>query len=142
MTIKRFDFRLQSVLEYRLLTEEWAKEAYLDAKTKRLEAEVALLGIQQERDDLLGTPAFDIEDLQALDLRLKLVDDKESQQRLVLQVLKNEEDNCFEQWQQRKNDVDIISKVRDKAYDEWQRDMDRAEQYALDEWSVQRRKAA
>jgi len=142
MTIKRFDFRLQSVLEYRLLTEEWAKEAYLDAKTKRLEAEVALLGIQQQRDDLLRTPAFDIEDLQALDLRLKLVDDKESQQRLVLQVLKNEEDNCFEQWQQRKNDVDVITKVRDKAYDEWQRDMDRAEQYALDEWSVQRRKAA
>lgn len=142
MTIKRFDFRLQNVLEYRLLTEQWAKDAYLDARAKRLEADMVHLGIQQRRGDLLKTPATDIEDLQALDLHLKLIDDQESHQKLVVQVLTNEEGNCFEQWHQRKNDVDVITKLRDQAYEEWQKDMGRAEQYALDEWTIHRRKAA
>jgi flagellar protein FliJ len=142
MTMKRFDFRLQNVLEYRLLTEQWAKDAYLDARAKRLEADMILLGIQKQRSDLLGTPTMDIEDLQALDLRLKLIDDQESHQKLVIQVLTNEEGDAFEQWHQRKNDVDVITKLRDKAYEEWQQEMGRAEQYALDEWSIHRRKAA
>lgn len=142
MTIKRFDFRLQNVLEYRLLTEQWAKDAYLDARARRLEAEMALLGIQARRDDLLKAPTTDIDDLQALDLRLVLIDDHESQQRLIVQVLTGEEAETFEQWHQRKNDVDVLTKLRDKAYAEWQQEMDRAEQYALDEWTVHRRKAA
>lgn len=142
MTMKKFDFRLQSVLEYRLLTEQWAKDAYLDARAKRLEADLLLTGYKQRRLDLLNTTTTDIEDMQALDLRLKLIDDQESQQKLIVQVLTNEEGNCFEQWQQRRNDVDVMTKLRDRAYADWERDMGRAEQYALDEWSVQRRRAA
>lgn len=142
MTMKKFDFRLQSVLEYRLLTEQWAKDAYLDARAKRLEADLLITGVRQQRQELLAHPTTDIEDLQALDLRLKLIDDQEAHQRLIIQVLTNEEANCFEQWQQRRNDVDVITKLRDKAYEEWERDMGRAEQYALDEWSAQRRPAA
>lgn len=142
MTMKRFDFRLQNLLEYRLLTEQWAKEAYLDARAKRLEAEIILLGTRRQRDELLDTPVLDIEDLQALDLRLKLIEDQETQQKLVIQVLTNDEGTCFEQWHQRKNDVDVVTKLRDKAYEEWQQGMGRAEQAALDEWTVQRRRAA
>lgn len=142
MTMKRFDFRLQNLLEYRLLTEQWAKDAYLDARAKRLEAEMFQLGLKQQKDELLETPVTDIEDLQALDLRIKLLEDQEAQQRLVLQVLLNDEGTCFEQWHQRKNDVDVVSKLRDQAYQDWEKGMARAEQNALDEWTVQRRRAA
>ncbi len=142
MTMKRFDFRLQNLLEYRLLTEQWAKEAYLDARSKRLEAEMIQLGLRRQRDELLETPVSDIEDLQTLDLRLKLIEDQEMQQKLVIQVLTNDEGICFEQWHQRRNDVDVVTKLRDKAFEEWKVGMDRAEQNSLDEWSVQRRRAA
>lgn len=142
MTMKRFDFRLQNLLEYRLLTEQWAKEAYLDARAKRLEADMVMLGMRRQRDELLNTQVLDIEDLQTLDLRLKLIEDQEMQQKLVIQVLTNDESTCFEQWHQRKNDVDVVTKLRDKAYEEWQQGMGRAEQAALDEWTVQRRRAA
>jgi hypothetical protein len=34
--MKNFDFRLQKVLEYREMLEQWSKETYLDARAWRL----------------------------------------------------------------------------------------------------------
>ena len=88
--MKTFDFRLRKVLEYRKLTEEWAKEAYLDARAARLEAETLLLGILNLKEQLLKEHALSIEDLQTQELRFTVLDDRDSEQRSVINVLLNE----------------------------------------------------
>lgn len=137
----KFDFRLERVLEYRKLVEEWAKEAYLDAKSKRIEAEAVSLGLNQVRTSLLLETVTTIDDCQVLDLRLTLVEDQIYHQKLIIGVLENEEAAAKEEWISRRMETKGLDILRGKALDEWQLEMSRKEQSDLDEWSVQRRAA-
>jgi flagellar protein FliJ len=139
--MKKFDFRLQRVLDYRRMVEEWAKEAYLDARAKRLEGEVVALGLQQQRQTLLINPPLTIEECQALDLRLALIDDQEMQQNAIVEVLKMDEEKTLLEYREKKAEAEILQKLRDKAHALWMTEMNRIEQAELDEWSVQRRAA-
>ena len=137
----KFDFRLEKVLEYRKLVEQWAKDAYLDAKSNRIEAEAVSLGLNQVRTSLLAETVMTIDDCQVLDLRLTLVEDQIYHQKLIIDVLESEEDAAKEQWIARRMETKGLEVLRGKALDEWQLEMSRKEQSDLDEWSVQRRAA-
>ncbi len=139
--MKTFDFRLKRVLEYRRLTEEWAKDAYLDARARRLEAEIELMGIHKQKHDLLNITALTIEDLQTQELRFTMLDDREMETRVVVNVLIMEEDRAMDDWNERKQEVAALEKLHDKAYEEWSYAMNKEEQDQLDEWSNQRRAA-
>jgi flagellar export protein FliJ len=140
--MKQFDFRLQKVLEYREMLEQWAKDSYLDARASRLEAEVALTGISVHRDQLLADSAVDsIEDMQTIDLRLNLLDSKALHQRTIIEVLRAEEAQSMEAWTEKKHELEALNKLRDKSYAEWEKEMGRQEQLALDEWTNHRRAA-
>lgn len=140
--MKNFDFRLQKVLEYREMLEQWAKDTYLDARAARLEAEVALTGINIQRDQLLEETAVDsIEDMQTIDLRLNLLDTKALHQNTIIQVFRAEEAQAMEVWTEKKHELEALSKLRDKSYAEWEKEMGRQEQLALDEWTNHRRAA-
>lgn len=139
--MKTFDFRLAKVLDYRRLVEDWAKEAYLDARTARLEAEVMLAGIRQQRHNLLMETATTIEDLQTQELLFNAIDDREATQQLVLNVLLDEEGAALGEWTSKRRDVAVLEKLHDKAFEEWSKEMNKEEQAFLDEWTNGRRAA-
>lgn len=139
--MKTFDFRLKKVLEYRRLTEEWAKEAYLDARAARLEAETVRLGILRLKEQLLLEHAETIEDLQTQELRFLALDDQESQQNIVIGVLMQEEADALTVWNERRQEVAALEKLHDRAYEEWMHLMNKEEQAFLDEWTNSRRAA-
>ena len=139
--MKAFDFRLSKVLEYRQLTEQWAKDAYLDARAARLEAETVLLGILTLKQQLLTHVALTIEDMQATELRFQTLDDRESEQRLVINVLADEEGKALADWKERRQEVAALEKLHDRAYEEWTHLMSKEEQAFLDEWTNSRRAA-
>jgi flagellar FliJ protein len=140
--MKKFNFRLEKVLDYRRIVEEWAKQAYLDARSKKLEAEAVLASIEAERAALLEQPILTVEDCQTLDLRLNLLEEKITHQKIAIEVLEKEEGDAFQEWAEKKTDVKVLEELRNRAYEEWQLEVSREEQAMLDEWSVQKRGAA
>lgn len=139
--MKQFDFRLRKVLEYRRLTEEWAKEAYLEARTARLEAEIARMVIEKERHDLFnGTPRT-INELLSREQRLELLQARHREQSIVIEVLIEDEARAMAEWNARKQDVQALEKLHDKAFSEWMYEVNREEQAFLDEWTNGRRAA-
>jgi flagellar FliJ protein len=139
--VKKFNFRLQKVLEYRILLEQWAKEAYLDARAARLEGELALMKIGELRKDALSWATPTIESRQTLEIQLRKLDQKEIEQRIITNVLVHEESQAREAWTERKVELESLNKIYEQQYSEWQREADRHLQSELDEWAL-RKKAA
>lgn len=139
--MKMFDFRLKKVLEYRRLTEEWAKDAYLEARTARLEAEIARIVIEKERFELYNGVPRTINELLSREQRLELLQARHREQCIVIDVLLEDEARALAEWNARKQDVQALEKLHDKAFAEWMYEVNREEQAFLDEWTNGRRAA-
>jgi flagellar FliJ protein len=136
-----FAFRLQRVLEYRELAEGWAKDAYLEARAARLEAVAVLEAIQLKRNDIVQKPATKIEDRIALESCLEKSKEDERQQRIVIELLENDEAKRKEEWTETRKELQALEKLRESAFAQWKLEENRREQKALDELSIQRRAA-
>src|SRR5687768_5732051 len=139
--MRKFDFRLQSVLQYREMLEEWTKQTYLECQAERLRQDAELAMICQRRQEMLSHPVLGLTDRLALERVLFSIDDAEHEQRIALGVLLDEEARALALWHERRREAETLRKMRDKAYAEWQLEADRKEQAALDEWASQRRAA-
>jgi len=137
-----FKFRLQTVLDLRIGELENAERAYLLAKSKREDAEQDLEGVKQmlqsqrrqQRDSFQARL-----DAEAYTQRL------EDESRAILTtigVLEDEESRAMALWIDAKKEVKALEKLREKAYDEYNLELNRKEQAELDEWAVLRRSAA
>lgn len=140
--MSNFAFRLQKVFEYRELEEGWAKDNFLNKHVARMEAEHELFQLQEDRRFLLGAGADDLAARQDLEMRIQKLDDHERALRLLIQQLVQEEEQARDEWMLRKQDKSVLEKLRDKAYEAWMYRQNRLEQAALDEWTIQQRKAA
>lgn len=139
--MKKFNFKLQKVLEYRAMLEKWAKEAYLDARSTRLESEEEIRRIAELREEALGWSIQTIEHLQTVELQLKKLDQKEIEQRVVVNVLLHEEERAHQEWTEKRIELEALNKVYERQYEEWRHEVDRQMQIELDEWAVRRRAA-
>lgn len=139
--MKKFSFRLQKVLDYRAMVEQWAKDAYLDARSNRLEAELKVYAVAQRRHELLNSPANSLDDRKYLETKLQVLDDEERHGRMVVDVLLNEEEKALAHWTEKKVESEALNKMRDRNFEEWQLEMDKKMQAELDEWAL-RKKAA
>lgn len=140
--MKVFQFRLQKVLNYRETMERWAQEAYLDTRVARLEAEAAVLEVDARRQAALGQTPASLDDHKALETRLLRFDDEERERQMVAEILQAEEEKALAAWNEKKQELEAMVKLRDKAHEEWRSEANRAEQAELDEWSVMRRRGA
>ena len=136
-----FDFRLQRVLQYREMQEQWAKDAYLAAKAARVHSEETLDGIRERRNYLLESTPTDLDSRRALEHTLIHFDDQDRAQQSIIAILATEETNALAAWQSQKRELDTIGNLREHAHEAWKLDEDRKEQAALDEWAVTRRTA-
>lgn len=137
----KFQFRLQKVLDYRAILEEQAKDAYLDAKAARLEAEAVIQSIGDRRKKSLASEAASIQDRLALEDLMHSLDDQERQQKIIIEMLLHDEEARQREWIEKKQELETLEKLREKEYDAWMLDENRKEQAALDEWAVTRKAA-
>lgn len=137
----RFTFRLQTVLEHREREETGAKNDYLDARSATLEQQAQFLILGVRREKLLAQNVDSVSSHQDLEERLLQLDDLERAKKTVIAVLENEEEQARKFWITKQQDLKVLTKLRDDQKLEWQANMDRLEQNALDEWSTQRRAA-
>lgn len=138
----RFRFRLQKVLEYRSMLEQEAKDRYLNARSRTIEAEAELANMTKSKLNTLKQPLLTLGDRLALDLYMIRCEDKEAEQRLVIQACENDEETLRLAWIQSKKDLESIVKLKDHALVEWTEDENRKEQAGLDEWAVLHRRSA
>lgn len=139
--MRKFSFRLQKVLDFREAMESLAKDAYLDARSKRIEAEAVILHIEERRAELLAEPCSTIEVLQAIDAMMIRLDDEVRAQKAVISVLADEEEHALGEWNRAKQEYKALLKLHDKALEAYQKDADHEEQKNLDEWATTKRAA-
>lgn len=137
-----FNFRLQKVLEYREMEEKWAKDFFLEKQAARFEAEAELAEIDRTRRLYLGMKADDVMQRRDLEVRMQKLDDCERAQRLLITHLLEEEDAARAIWLDKRQDKSVMEKLREHAKEAFDQIQLKREQAALDEWAVQRRKAA
>lgn len=139
--MRKFEFRLRKVLEYRETMEQWAQDAYLETRVARLEGEAALLEVQNRRAKALEWPVHTLDERRQLEMNIQALDDDEIAKRAVIEVLATEEEKALAVWHEKKRELETITKLRDHALEAWLLEDTRHEQAALDEWSVLRRSA-
>jgi flagellar FliJ protein len=139
--MKKFEFRLQKVLDFRAAMEEMAKDAYLDARNKRIEAEALITAIEDRRREILDRTGDSIAERQSTDDLMIRLDDEKRSQLTIISVLRSEEDNFNAEWIKAKQDREALEKLREKAQVDYDLEISRSEQKELDEWSVTRRLA-
>lgn len=139
--MKTFKFRLQKVMDFREAMESLAKDAYLDARAQRLEAEAVILNIEARRRELLEEPVTTIDAHQAIEAMMIRLDDDVRAQIAAINVLRDEEEQAMKSWHLAKQEYEVLVKLRDKSKEAWQHEVDLEEQKELDEWTVMRRSA-
>jgi flagellar export protein FliJ len=139
--MKKFEFRLQRVLDYRAMLVEWAKQAYLEAQARRIESENELTKIFRQREVILAVPANTLVDRRVIEACLIRLDEKERQQLTVVNDLSLDEGRCLREWLDKRQDLEALQKLREREFAVWTKAANRAEQKALDEWTSQRRAA-
>lgn len=137
--MKKFDFRLQKVLDYRRLEEQWAKDALMQIRAERLLCEQRIAGCQSRRRQLLGQPMRTLEDRRQLDQAVLRLDEEERLLGYELQGMQAEEAGAMSEWQQKREDRKVLETLWDKSYAQWVHAVNKAEQDALDEWATMRR---
>ena len=137
----KFAFRLEKVLHYRADREKAAKNAYLSKRLEVLAQEAVIEKNRERRLAILSEPRTTLTDFRTLEGELIRLDDNERMEKVVLSVLYDEEKAQRVAWTRQKQELETVVKLREKAFDEWTREVDRREQAELDEWSVLRRVA-
>ncbi|MCW5941854.1 MAG: flagellar export protein FliJ [Fimbriimonadaceae bacterium] len=138
----RFRFRLQRVLEFRATCEEAAKREFQ-------QAQAAVLATERERDAwhdkkrrLLGSETRDIAERQTLEAAVLNLDDRVRHLQIAIEQLRQEAERAMERWRAAKIELEVMEKLRDKAFEAHRLEESRREQAEMDEFAVLRRMAA
>lgn len=141
--MQRFKFRLQKVLEYRAMAEDWAKQAVAEAQAQLNEGQMQTARIRQKRDEMVRSSApRQLMDFQALNAYLEKLDDDEAAQASVNHILESELEQAKEQWIKCRQETKAMNTLRDQKFAEWLAKANQEEQNQLDEFAVNRRRAA
>ena len=138
--MKKFEFRLEKVLEFRRLGETEAKDLYLKARVETLEAEAQLDGIRFRRQRVIECPATSVMERMTMESSLHWIDEEEQMQERAIAVIRDEESAALTRWQETRKDVKVLERLREEAVIEYQYAANLEEQKALDEWATTSRK--
>lgn len=137
----KFRFRFQKVLDYRMMLEESAKEAYRLARAASLEAENKFQEMRKKLADALKTPGETIEEMMIWETYIERLEDEIEQQITLMEIRKKEEAAAFENWGEARKSRKSLQKLYDIAKEAWAKEIEKTEQKQLDEWTVLKRGA-
>lgn len=139
--MRRFSFRLEKIMEYRDLRESWAKDAYLAARKARFDAEAERARIVARRELALHCHPKTLEDSISLEQFVSRLDIEVENANSILSILLQEEEQARCEWVEAKIAAEALHKLRERACEEWQIELNREEQKVLDDWTQSRRSA-
>jgi flagellar FliJ protein len=137
--MKRFNFKLKTVLKYREILENLAKSSYQEAiRILNLEKN-RLLTLEKRRNDLM--PAYNIkagtiidpEMLSLLSLyTVQLFYLIEMQKEVIIEKEKTVKEK-YEEWDKKRKDVKVIKRLEEKKWKEYLKEAEKEEQKFNDE---------
>jgi flagellar FliJ protein len=137
--MKRFKFKLENVLNYRVTLETLAKNAYQEAlRVLNLERETLrrLLTLRRELmksyDIKAGTIVYPETLTFLARYTVQLTHLIEQQKKTVLEKEEIAKEK-FEEWNRRRMDVKVIERLKEKRWKEYLREMDKEDQKFQDE---------
>ena len=139
--MRKFEFRLQNILEYRRMCEEWAKQEYVQTQARLLSGQAELEGIRDRRRVTLESRPDRVDQMIALESFLTRLDDEERAFHAGLSILGQEVESTRTHWLEARQEAEAMQKLRDQAYEAWQVEAAREEQAEMDEYALRRRAA-
>ncbi len=139
--MRKFEFRLQKVLDYRILQEDWSKKAFRDARIARQDAEKILFKKQELLNMVLRQGANSIREYQTIEDYITRLSDEIESQKSIVAVLLEEEEKANYEWQEARKALKTIQKLKEIAEHAWREEVAKSEQKHLDDWTTSRRAA-
>jgi len=140
--VRKFNFRLERVRQYRRQLEEQAKKELQETQLRVREAEKELENMLQHRQETLQQALNTVADRRATLDYVCFVDEKCAGQESIIAILQQDEEMMRAKWIQARQDAELLEKLKTKAKDQYDLDANRHEQAELDEWTMMRRDAA
>ncbi|HRI44632.1 MAG TPA: flagellar export protein FliJ [Fimbriimonadaceae bacterium] len=140
--MKKFEFSLQRVLDYRQMVAEWARDAYLEARKRLEDAQAGLVEIDDRRRRASESAAATVSELLDHERYRVRLDDERRAQETIIAILDQEVEAAYRAWVEKRIEAEALEKLREQALAEYEEEARRAEQRELDEWAVLRRRAA
>ncbi|MBV6459859.1 MAG: hypothetical protein HONBIEJF_03013 [Fimbriimonadaceae bacterium] len=137
----KFRWKLEKLLEYRRLQEDWSKTAFLEAQQRLVDGEAAIGRIRDRRARVLRQPLAGLEDRLTMQGYLVRLDNEEREQDVANGVLVNELESAKREWIDRRKETKALERLREAAESAWRSGILKQEQSELDEWAVMRRAA-
>lgn len=140
--MKKFQFSLQRVLDYRKMVADWARDAYLEARGRLEAAEADLVAIDDRRRLASQYRASTVGELLDNERYRVRLDDERRAQETIVSILDQEVEAAYQTWVEKRIEAEALEKLREQALAEYEAESRRTEQRELDEWAVLRRRAA
>ncbi|MBS1706825.1 MAG: flagellar export protein FliJ [Armatimonadetes bacterium] len=139
--MRKFEFRLQKVLDYRRLCEDWAKQAYIESQARLLDGQDEVRTIAHRREKAIAHTPHSVNGMVSLEQYLVKLDDDQRAQEAVNSILEQEVESARQDWVSARQDAEAIQKLHDREWEDYQTEVLREEQKALDEFANYRRAA-
>lgn len=137
--MRKFEFRLQRVREFRHSVEAKLKAEYREVQLRVAEAEALLEHLRATRELAAQDRPRTIEGLKTLQAYLARLDDDAVSQEAIIAILKNDEELARTNWLEAKKEAKTTDQLYETAMSEYLTEENRQEQKDLDEWSNTRR---
>lgn len=140
--MRKFEFRLERVRQYRRQLEDQAKKELLETQLRVRQAERELEEMLDHRRQMLENALGTVGERMNTLNYVSFLDEKCASQESIIAILRQDEEMMRNQWMAARRDAELLEKLKTKAKDEYDLDLSRFEQAELDEWTMMRRDAA
>lgn len=143
--MKRFRFKLQTVMKYRELREDLARNAYEEALSALHRQQAILEGYRRRRDELMRV--YDVSAGRTVDAAVFHLTNRHITQLLyliehqleVVAECQAEVERCFHEWTERRREAEVIRRLREKQWRLYLRESDKEEQKFQDDVFIARK---
>lgn len=137
--MKKFQFRLQRVLEYREHLEESAKSEFASARRAYIQGIQRIDALKADQRKAMLQPCPDFRVRLAVEGQLARMTHEERILQIQLNDFEMDQNRANQVYLERRSEAEALRKLREKAHATWSLEAERFEQAALDEWATQRR---
>ncbi|SEM60516.1 flagellar FliJ protein [Ligilactobacillus sp. WC1T17] len=131
--MKKFEFSLQKVLDYRLTVEEQAKAKFAEVQRQINETEQLIVDLGHEKHDMMDVRELSLGRLQVQHRYLAQLDNEIMMANAHLRQLDGEQQKTLNAYVEAQRERKVLEKLRDKKKAEYQLEANHEEQKQLDE---------
>lgn len=131
--MKKFQFSLQRVLEYRMTLEDQAKARFANVQRMINQTEQEIVELGHEKRDMMDVREFNLGRLQVQRRYLAELDNEIMAAQSRLRDLHSEHQQALNEYVEAQKERKVLEKLRDKQKEDYQLEANHEEQKQLDE---------